>query len=122
MLDDLQERIEPGSLEACSIQGAVDVHPTARISRTLLRGPVVIGPGAQINDAYIGPYTAIGADAVIEGTEIEHSIVLPDAELRFVGARLESSVIGRGARVVRRFHLPDAIRVSIGDGAEVVLR
>ena len=83
---------------------------------------MIIGPGARVTDAYIGPYTSIGAGVVVEGAEIEHSIVLPDAQLRFVGSRLESSVIGRGARIVRGFALPAAMRVSLGDGAEVILR
>ena len=48
--------------------------------------------------------------------------MLGDAQLRFVGSRLESSVIGRGARVVRGFDLPAATRVSLGDGAEIILR
>jgi glucose-1-phosphate thymidylyltransferase len=121
MLEDLESAVDQSSLDACSVQGVVQVEPTAKIRRTLLRGPVIIGPGAQVTDAYIGPYTSIGAGVVIEGTEIEHSIVLADAELRFVGTRLESSVIGRRARIVRGFRLPGAIRMSIGDGAEVVL-
>ena len=50
---------------------------------------------------------------VIEGAQIEHSIVLPEAELRFVGTRLESSIIGRGARgSCAASTFPDAIRVS----------
>ena len=122
MLEGLTATADPRRYEQCTFQGPIDVHPTARIERSLLRGPVTIGPGARVTDAYIGPYTSIGADTVIEGAEIEYSIVLPQAELRFVGARLESSVIGRGARVVRGFDLPGAIRMSIGDGAEVVLR
>ena len=122
MLERLTTSADPRRYAQCTFQGPVDVHPTARIERSLLRGPLSIGPGACVTDAYIGPYTSIGADSVIEGAEIEYSIVLPQAELRFVGARLESSVIGRGARVVRGFDLPGAIRVSIGDGAEVVLR
>ena len=122
MLESLVSTVDPASLEDSSVQGAVDVHPTARVARTLLRGPLIIGPGARVTDAYIGPYSSIGAGVVIEGTEIEHSIVLPEAELRFVGTRLESSVIGRGARIVRGFDLPGAIRVSVGDGAEVILR
>jgi glucose-1-phosphate thymidylyltransferase len=122
MLEGLQPSVDASRCEDTTIQGIVDVDPTAQIERTLLRGPLIIGPGARVRDAYIGPYTSIGAGAVIEGTEIEHSIVLPEAELRFVGTRLESSVIGRGARIVRGFELPGAIRMSIGDGAEVVLR
>jgi glucose-1-phosphate thymidylyltransferase len=122
MLEGLTAHADPGRYDQCSFQGPVDIHPTAHVERSLLRGPVVIGPGARVSDAYVGPYTSIGADVVIEGAEIEYSIVLPEAELRFVGTRLESSVIGRGARIARRFDLPGAIRMSIGDGAEVVLR
>jgi glucose-1-phosphate thymidylyltransferase len=122
MLEGLQADCDTSRFEDCTIQGDVDIDPTARVERTLLRGPAIIGPGAQITDAYIGPYTSIGAGALVEGSEIEHSIVLQEAQLRFVGTRLESSVIGRGARIVRGFELPGAIRVSIGDGAEVVIR
>jgi glucose-1-phosphate thymidylyltransferase len=121
MLGGLRTSIAPGSLHDCTIQGDVEIHPTATISRSLVRGPVIIGAGAQVSDAYIGPYTSIGAGVVVEDAEIEHSIVLADAELRFVGTRLESSVIGRRARIVRGFHVPRAIRVAIGDGAEVAL-
>ena len=122
VLESLSAHADPRRFEACSFQGAVDIHPTAHVERSLLRGPVVIGPGARVTDAYVGPYTSIGAGVVIEGAEIEYSIVLPEAELRFVGTRLESSVIGRGARIARGFDLPGAIRMSIGDGAEIVLR
>ena len=48
--------------------------------------------------------------------------MLPEAQLRFVGTRLESSVIGRGARIARGFDVPAALRLSVGEGAEVVLR
>lgn len=122
MLEGLVAALPAEALEDCTVQGPVEVHPTARIKRTLLRGPAVIGPGARITDAYVGPYSSIGARVVMEGVEIEHSIVLAEAELRFVGTRLESSVIGCGARVVRGFELPGGLRLSIGDGAEVVLR
>jgi glucose-1-phosphate thymidylyltransferase len=122
MLEGLEPAADNRRFDGCTIQGAVDIDPTAEIERTLLRGPIIIGPGARVSDAYIGPYTSIGAGVVIEGAEIEHSIVLPQAELRHVGTRIESSVIGRGARVQRGFELPGALRLAIGDGAHVVLR
>lgn len=122
MLEGHPTSVDAASLVDSTVHGAVEVHPTATICRSLLRGPVIVGPGARVTDAYIGPYTSIGAGVVVEGSEIEHSIVLPDAELRFVGHRLESSVIGRGARVVRSFDLPATMRVAVGDGAEVVVR
>jgi glucose-1-phosphate thymidylyltransferase len=122
MLEGLAASVGPDSLEDSTVHGAVSIHPTARIRRSLLRGPAIVGAGATITDAYIGPYTSIGVGVTVEAAEIEHSIICPDAELRFIGNRLESSLIGRGARIVRGFDLPAAIRVSLGDGAAVILR
>jgi glucose-1-phosphate thymidylyltransferase len=121
MLEEIVTDYDPECIEASELQGPVVVHPTARVEGSLIRGPAIIGPRTRLKDAYVGPYTAIGADAVIEGTEIEHSIVFSGAELRFVGTRLETSIIGKGARVVRSFGVPNALRLSIGDGAEVAL-
>jgi glucose-1-phosphate thymidylyltransferase len=122
MLEGLRPSAPVSALQDCTIQGAVHVHESAHVERTLLRGPLVIGAGARVIDAYIGPYTSIGEYAVIEGTEIENSIVLAEAEVRYVGARLESSVIGRRARVVRGFDMPGGIRVSLGEAAEIAFR
>lgn len=109
------------SLEGSELQGSVVIHPSALVRNTLVRGPVIIGPRSRIVDSYVGPYTSIGADARIEGTELEHSIVMDCAQLLFVGSRLDTSIIGRGASIVRRFNMPSAVRMSIGDGAQVAL-
>jgi glucose-1-phosphate thymidylyltransferase len=103
------------------IQGAVVVHPEARIKSSVVRGPVIIGARARLRDAYVGPYTSIGEEVVIEGAEIEHSVVLPGASLRHLGGRLEASVIGPKSRVFRDFRLPRALRLTLGEGAEVCL-
>ena len=121
MLEHLEPSLDGVLLDECRVQGAVEIHPTATVARSLLRGPLIVGAGARIVDSYIGPYSSIGDDVVVEGTEIEHSIVLPGASLRYIGARVESSVIGRGARVTRAFDVPSAVRMAIGDGAEVIL-
>ena len=81
----------------------------------------VIGPGARLEHAYVGPYTSIGADVTIDGSQIEYSIVFDGAQLEHVGSRLETSVIGRGARIARSFGVPTAMRLSVGDGAEVTV-
>jgi glucose-1-phosphate thymidylyltransferase len=121
MLEDIVTDFDPDCVVASELQGAVIVHPTARVESSLVRGPAIIGPRTRLKDAYVGPYTSVGADVVIEGSEIEHSIVFSCAELRFVGTRLETSIIGKGARVARSFGVPNALRLSIGDGAEVAL-
>jgi glucose-1-phosphate thymidylyltransferase len=120
-LERLPETVPRGEIIDSRIQGAVSIHPTARIESSIVRGPVIIGAGVRLRDAYVGPYTSIGNDVVIEGAEVEHSIVMPEASIRHVGGRLEASVVGPHARVFRDFRLPRALRLSVGRGAEVSL-
>jgi glucose-1-phosphate thymidylyltransferase len=121
MLEALPGDVDRASFPSCQFQGPVKVHPTARLDHTLVRGPAIIGPGARLSHAYVGPYTSIGAGVTLDGSQIEHSIVLDGAELLHVGGRVESSVIGRGARITRSFNVPTAMRLSVGDGAEVTV-
>jgi glucose-1-phosphate thymidylyltransferase len=103
------------------IEGRVQIDPGASVTRSVIVGPAVVGAGAEVTNAYIGPYTSIGAEAVIEGAEIERSIISPGARVVYVGARLVSSFVGRQASVFRDFSLPRAVRLQVGDGNEVAL-
>ncbi len=103
------------------IEGRVWIHQTASVRASVIVGPTVIGPDARLADAYIGPYTSIGARAQIEGAEIERSIIADGASITHVGGRIVASVVGRNARVFRDFSLPRALRLRVGDGTEVAL-
>jgi glucose-1-phosphate thymidylyltransferase len=120
-LDRLEPELPREIADANRIEGKVRIGAGANVRDSVLIGPVVIGPRASVIDAYIGPYTAIGDDAAIEGAEIERSIVAEHARLTHVGRRLTDSVIGREARVFRDFSLPQALRLRLGDGTEVGL-
>jgi len=119
------ERLESGPVRVdtrnCVIEGTVSIDPSAEIVSSTIRGPVVIGPGARLVSAYVGPFTSIGANAVIEGAEVENSVILPGASIAYLDTRLEGSVIGVGSRVFRDFRLPRAMRLNIGGGAEVAI-
>jgi glucose-1-phosphate thymidylyltransferase len=103
------------------IQGAVRIHPSAEIISSVIRGPALIGPGVRIRSSYVGPYTSIGEAVVLDCVEIEDSIVLDRAQIRFLETRVESSVVGPGACVSRDFELPRALRLTIGADAQVAL-
>jgi glucose-1-phosphate thymidylyltransferase len=103
------------------IEGQVHLDQTASVRRSVLIGPVIVGPGAKVTNAYIGPYTSIGAQATIEGVEIERSIVSAGATIMHVGTRLVSSLVGKDANVFRDFSLPRAMRLRVSDGDEVAL-
>ena len=103
------------------VEGRVAVGGQAVLQGTVVRGPAVIGAGALLSDAYIGPYTAIGDGARVEGSEIEDSIVMAGAGVFHLSSRLSGCVLGPEARLLRSFALPRASRVWIGAGTEVAL-
>ena len=121
LLEQLPADVRPPTRLGSDLEGRVLIDPSAEISRATIRGPAAIGPGARISDSYIGPYTSIGANAVVEGAEIEHSIVLPGATIAYLGRRLEGSIVGSGAKLFRDFRLPRALRVHVGAGAHISL-
>ena len=73
----------------------------ARITHSTVRGPAIIGRGAVIENAYIGPFTSIGDGVTVRGSEVEHSILLEGSSVCDVGARIESSLIGRNVSIYR---------------------
>jgi len=79
----------------------------------------VIGAGASLRDAYVGPYTAVGEGCVIDSAEVENSILLAGCEIRNLAGRVESSLFGRDARVGRDTSQPRAYRFMLGDNSEV---
>jgi glucose-1-phosphate thymidylyltransferase len=115
--------VEPPGFESRGtiVQGPARIDPSVTLERTTVRGPLVIGPRARLYDAYIGPYTSIGADVCVEGAEIENSIVLSETRISHLGRRMEASVVGPRANICRDFRLPRALRLHVGEGAKVAI-
>jgi glucose-1-phosphate thymidylyltransferase len=120
ILDDLEERVE-GELIDSKVEGRVVIEPGARLERSTVRGPAIIGAGSNLVDAYIGPYSAIGEDVTIERAEIEYSIVLSGSSVRDLDGRVEASLIGRNVAIARSPTLPKAYRFVVGDNAEIAI-
>ncbi|HEY0343378.1 MAG TPA: glucose-1-phosphate thymidylyltransferase [Solirubrobacteraceae bacterium] len=118
VLDRIEPRVE-GQLVDAQCDGRVIVEPGARLERTTVRGPAIIGAGAQLTDCYVGPYTAIGEDCVICEAEVEHSILLAGCTVRHLEGRMESSLLGRNVTISRGVRQPRAYRFMVGDNSEI---
>jgi glucose-1-phosphate thymidylyltransferase len=118
VLEDLERRID-GELVGSKVEGRVVVEAGAILERTVVRGPAIVGAGTRIKDSYIGPYTAIDADVVIAGSEIEHSIVLAGSSIRDLDARMEASLLGRNVTLTGSEGMPKTLRFLVGDNAEI---
>ncbi len=118
VLDTCVSRVE-GELIDSQVDGRVVVEPGARLERTSVRGPAIIGAGAHLTDCYVGPYTAVGERCTIANAEVEHSILLAGAEIRDLEGRVESSLLGRNVKIGRDQHQPRAYRFMVGDNSEI---
>jgi glucose-1-phosphate thymidylyltransferase len=118
ILDNLIERHE-GELIDSQIDGRVVIEAGARLERTTVRGPAIIGSGAQLSDCYIGPYTAIGEGCSISVAEVEHSILLAGSSVCDLDGRMESSLLGRNVTIRRGERQPRAYRFMVGDNSDI---
>jgi len=118
ILDNVDTRVE-GELIDSQADGRVVIEPGARLERSTVRGPAVIGAGARLVDAYVGPYTAVSKDCLIQNAEVEHSILLAGSSVRDLDGRMESSLLGRNVSVRRDGRSPRAYRFMVGDNSEI---
>ena len=95
------------------------IEAGARLERSTVRGPAIIGAGARLTDCYVGPYTAIGERCEIENAEVEHSILLAGSWSATSTGRMESSLLGRNVKIGRDRRQPRAYRFLVGDNSEI---
>jgi glucose-1-phosphate thymidylyltransferase len=118
ILDNLETRVD-GELVESQAVGRVVIEPGARLERSTVRGPAVIGAGAHLVDAYVGPYTAVGEACEIRNAEVEHSILLAGSSVQDLDGRMESSLLGRNVAIRRDGRSPRAYRFMVGDNSEI---
>jgi glucose-1-phosphate thymidylyltransferase len=103
----------------CRVEGKVVLEPGAKIVRSTVRGPAVIARGSEIRDAFVGPYTAVGPDCLIDRCEIENSIVLEGSRLERIPVRIADSLIGKNVRIHPGAERPRVHRFLVGDNSEI---
>ena len=122
ILETLSPRIDGTVDDDSRVEGKVVIEPGAIISGSVVRGPAIIGHDVRIRDAYIGPFTAVMRSVEIDGSEIEHSIVMEGSRIAGLTERVTDGLIGRDVTIVRRSGKPAALRFMLGDRSEVGLR
>ena len=115
-----ESRINGEVIGNVRVEGNVAIGKGTRVTgKTLLRGPLVIGEGCLIKDAYVGPYTAIGSASEINNTEIENSVVMSGVNI-YTDEKLVNSVIGSNASITNGAdNLPRGKQVIIGENSSI---
>lgn len=119
ILDDITIRNE-GQIENSRVMGRVIIEKGAKVERSVIKGPCIIGNRSIISDSYIGPYTSVGDGCRICGTEIEDSIIMDESRIVNAGKVVES-LIGRNVRIRECVALPKGNRLIVGDNSDISL-
>ncbi len=119
ILDTIERRIE-GFVDSDSrIEGRVMIDPEAEIINSLIRGPAIIGPKAKIINSFIGPFTSINYEVLVQGSELEHSIILENSSIIDIGGKIVDSLVGKNVQIARSVLRPCAYRFMVGDNSQV---
>jgi glucose-1-phosphate thymidylyltransferase len=121
VLAELERRVDGAVLGKSEVVGNVVVEDGAEIVDSIVRGPAIIGTGSRITRSYVGPFTSIYHDVVIEDSEIENSIVLENTQICGAPVRIDASLIGRNVRVQSSDRRPKAHTLMLGDHSQVDL-
>lgn len=110
-----------GSIDAESrLSGRVRIEEGATVLRSTILGPTVIGAGARVVDARVGPFTSVGAGVTVERSSIEHCVLMEGSRVQDI-ARLEDSLIGRRVLVHPASTHTGALSLLVGDDCRVEL-
>lgn len=119
VLEEIDYKIEGYVDRDSQVGRRVTVQRGAEIINSVVRGPSIIGENARIINSYIGPFTSIDHDVLIENAEIEHSMVLDNSRITNIEARIQDSLIGRNVHIHRSPIKPKALKLTLADNSQV---
>lgn len=121
VLDDWLVHDVKGEIDTESrISGRVKIEPGAQIVRSTIRGPVIVGAGARIIDARIGPFTSVGPGVLVERSSVEHSVLLEGCRVSDI-PRIEDSLLGRRVLVHPGETHHGGLSLLVGDDCKIEL-
>ena len=118
LLERVDTQIDGDVDESSVIDGRVHIAGGARIINSTIHGPVSVGPDTEIRDALIGPFSAIGARCSVTSSEVEHSVIMDNSIISDI-PRLEGSLIGSHAKVIRTARKPRSLQLMVGDHCQI---
>lgn len=121
VLDELKPVIEGFVDRDSEVDSRVTIEQGAEVINSVVRGPAIVGRNSRIVNSYVGPFTSIYHDVLVENSEVENSIILEHSAVRDIPARIQDSLIGRYAQVDITQLRPRALKIHLGDYSRLEL-
>jgi glucose-1-phosphate thymidylyltransferase len=119
VLDTLPARNDGEICEKTRVYEPVTVEAGARVTNSVLRGPLIIGADTEIVDSYIGPHTSIDARCRIKGCRIEDSVVMEDSTIEEIHWPVVKSMIGRNVELRGSHGAGGGYSLTLGDHSRI---
>lgn len=110
-----------GTAEESELTGDVVLEEGATVRRSRILGPALIAAGTVVEDAYVGPFTAVAPDVTLRAAEIEYSVVGARTRIEGVRRRIQGSLIGEDVTICDAERPPADHQLTVGDKSRVVL-
>jgi glucose-1-phosphate thymidylyltransferase len=118
MLSHIEARVD-GVVDGQSrVVGRVVIERGAKVTRSVVRGPAIVGENTIVEDSLIGPNASIYEECAISGSQIEDSIIMERCRIEDVRP-LSQSLLGKDVEVRRGRSAPAAHRLMLGDQSQV---
>jgi glucose-1-phosphate thymidylyltransferase len=108
-----------GEIIDSKIEGNVEIKTGSKLTNCVVRGPVSIAEDCTLENAYIGPFTSVGAGSSIRNAQLENSILMGNCNIHDLDTILDSCLIGWNAEVTQKTSYPKADTMYIGDDSLV---
>lgn len=107
--------------ETSQVIGRVQIGAGSQIVHSTIRGPAIIGENCRIENSFIGPYSSIADGVVLIESDLEHSVILKDAQVIGIHQRIVDSAIGQRVKLGVAPRRPKALRLMVGDDSQIEL-
>jgi glucose-1-phosphate thymidylyltransferase len=118
MLSELETRIDGEVDDSSKIVGPLVVEEGAKVSRSSVLGPAIIGRDTIVEDSEVGAFAAISYECEVRGSKIEDSIIMERCRIEQVEG-LGKSLLGKDVEVRRGQRRPRMYRMMLGDQSQV---
>lgn len=111
----LETNIESEIEDTSIIENRVKIGKNCQITNSRIRGPVIIGDNVRILGSYIGPFTSISNDCVIETSHIENSVIMSGVKIVKVRQPIDTSLVGTDSEIVSFNGPTSSMKFFIGE-------
>ena len=105
--------------ERSRVYEPVILEEGARVTNSVLRGPLIIGADTEVVDSFIGPFTAINHHCRLKGVRVGGSIILENTIIEDTHWPIEHSLIGRHVTLRGGQAVGGSYSLTLGDHSQI---